>query len=49
MIRLLLAVSGVLAGALVARDAPIFGVVQAMLAIWVVVVVLLTGAWLSRR
>ncbi|MBL6455768.1 hypothetical protein JMJ55_10565 [Belnapia sp. T6] len=49
VIRLVLALSGLLAGLLVARDAPNFGVVQAMLSLWVVLVVVGIGALIARR
>ncbi|MES2712889.1 MAG: hypothetical protein V4653_15010 [Pseudomonadota bacterium] len=49
LIRLLLGASGIVAGMIVARDAPNFGIVQAMLGLWIVVIMLGAAAWITRR
>ena len=48
-IRLLLAASSIATALLIACDAPNFGIVQAMVALWIVVAALVAGSWLERR
>jgi hypothetical protein len=49
LIRLILIPAGVIAGWFVAKDAPNFGAVQAMVAIFLVVFILLVFGLTSRR
>jgi hypothetical protein len=49
VVRILLAAAGAMAAALVARDAPVFGIVQGMLALVAAVAILLAVGLAGRR